>query len=59
MWEVAIVRISVLLFLSLQIIKFLTSGSMKFSKITLFHLYFIEKDVIRGDIGSFKKVISF
>ena len=59
MWEVAIVRISVLLFLSLQILKFLTSISMKLSKNTLFRLYFTEKDVIRGDNGSFKKVISF
>ena len=48
MWEVAIARISVLLFASWSIIKSNSGSLLKLSRSNLFFLYFTEKDIHRG-----------
>ena len=48
MWEVAIARMSVLLFTSCEIIKSYTGCFIKLSRSNLFRLYFVEKNTIKG-----------
>ena len=58
MWEVATARISVLLFISRKIIKSYSGSLIKLFRSNLFHLYFIEKNIIRILMeGSLREVI--